>query len=263
MASCSCRHLNSFTHKLEERQDLLARLIVGWLLEGTDAHRTQVSGLLHGEVNDEATVFNIDFGPLSLRPQDLPFLCRKVLGYFPLAPVAASSILVSALRSARDAQADEIANLVYHPLMLNSGKAQKHVEQTLPAESPAVQKRLKEAVRKIEQYHKQKKGVGEIRELHPSEHERGVQRERDREQSAATMKAAREQSVFASIIPVSILLHGSASVNYIRGDNGELHRNSMPMTSVSAEMEMPRLEVLDPLGLHYMLHRYRSERRPK
>lgn len=253
---------DSFTHALEEKDGLLARLIVRWLLDGTDARRGQVAGLLRGEINDEAVVFNIDFGALLLRPQDLMFLCRKVLGYFPLNPVSAASILISALRSAPDAQADQIAEMVYRPLMLNSGKAQQHIEKALPGESPAVQKRLAQAVKKIEQYHKQKKGVEEIRELHPSEHERGVQRERDREQGAATLKAAREQSVFASIIPMSILLHGSASVHYIKGGDGELHRNSMPMASVSTEMEMPRLEVLDPLGLHYMLYRYRSEPRP-
>lgn len=252
----------SLLHELQSEQpELLGKLLVHWMLTAPDVVRQQAGGMLR-EVNDEAHTFNVDFASMKLSAGELAFVCRKVLAYMLMTPVAAASIVLSALRHATDEERPEIAELIFWPLMINSSKAQAYLERRVPSETPSVQKALNSVIARAGKYLKQKRSVGEMRELHPSEHARAVQRERTREQARATFRAARERSAFAAIVPMSVILHGNGSVSYSDGKEGGMQRNTMPLNAFSAEIEMPRMEVLDPVGLQWMIYTFRTEERP-
>lgn len=253
--------LDSFTHKLtQERRDLFERLVVTWFLHGSHTCRKQAAELV-AEVNGENAPFEIDLSKWGLSDAELVSLCRKAIGFFPLAPVAAASILVAALRPAAKDAAVVIGDLLFFPLLVNyPGSGQQFVKAQAASEPKGpVRKQLDRALKNLKKYLSDLHAADELSELRPSPHERQVQRERDADEAQATMKAARERSVLLSVVSTSVLLHGSSSVSYLRAPDGQMHRSEVPLGSFSTSMELPRLDILDPLGFDYLLTVFRSE----
>ena len=83
-------------------------------------------------------------------------------------------------------------------------------------------------------------------------------------ESNKNMQAAYEDASKGSIIDLiatrQTLLYGNSSIYYIHRGDGEQVRQEMKMQSFSHSTEMPRLNVLDPESLDYILRVYRCER---
>ena len=73
-------------------------------------------------------------------------------------------------------------------------------------------------------------------------------------------KAAERQSVLFSLVHRSTLLYGKRSLTYIQGDDGSSKPFTMDLHSFGVSIEWPRRDILDPVGLDYMIRVYRVEK---
>jgi hypothetical protein len=76
----------------------------------------------------------------------------------------------------------------------------------------------------------------------------------------AAYKAAERRSILSMIATRRVLLYGNRSIDHFVGPNNEMRRTEMELKSISASFELPRVEIVDPMGLQFQLSTYRSER---
>ena len=104
--------------------------------------------------------------------------------------------------------------------------------------------------------------LGTCSSFTPSERERHLQAYRHRDVMQDVHKKAEQNSIFSLIAHKSILLYGSTSVAHVRGVDGNTHRQEMRLAEHKHFFEYPRLSVIDPVGLHFRINRFKGERPP-
>jgi len=98
-----------------------------------------------------------------------------------------------------------------------------------------------------------------LKELHPSEHRRQLERIRQADFNREVMKKAEKLSVFRDLVHRSVLLHGSHSVTYVQDADGARRPVEMKLQHHTMTTEWPRMETIDPAGLDLMLLVFRAE----
>lgn len=231
--------------------------IVAWWLSGDHALSEGLEvGFRHAR---PPQILDMALGPMALTPGQTESLCRKAIGYGFLQPVTTASVLVSAIRSADPALSKIIEDLLFDPLLTSYGGDLVDHLKSIPktdAAYPAVQRVLRRKTRYL-------KGLGDagvIKELHPAEDRRQAERIRWQDEMQRAAEKARQQSPLLSVIHRSVLLYGRQSLTLIQDPGGgDLRPVETVLHSHGVSMEMPRLQVLDPLGLDLMLLILRSE----
>ena len=71
---------------------------------------------------------------------------------------------------------------------------------------------------------------------------------------------AEHKSVLLGLARRSVILYGKRSVTYVTDYDGSQRALAMELKSFEASFELPRREILDPVGLDYMLRVYRVEK---
>jgi hypothetical protein len=186
------------------------------------------------------------------------FVCRKAIGYFFLRPRVAGSVLVSVLRVCDDQTADIVRALLSDPLLVNYGRTIVDYLRNIEVADPAYQ-HIQLALKSAEQYLEELGSAGLIKELHPSERERQLEHLCFADQTREAHKQAMEQSVLLSLVHRSVILYGKRSLTYFGTSNGERRPVEMELTPHSVSMELPRMDVFDPVGLDYLLRVFRVE----
>lgn len=253
----SLENFDSTAHSLQRSDpEHMYRLVVRWLLSSSFPLCNAVNDLVG---IDKERAFDTTAAPLALSPVQQLFLCRKAIGYLFIKPVVCCSIIVSLLRDATPETAEEIADLLFDPLLLNyGGKAKDYLKSLRPVDSahPFVQK----ALAKEEAFHKGLDATGTIRELHPSDYQRDVVWQRTRDEMRAAHKLAEKKSVLINLVHRSTILYGKRSLTYVSDLNGNRRAITMDLKSFETSFELPRHEILDPVGLDYMLRVFRVEK---
>lgn len=239
-------------------RDRIHGTLVKWMLSGDRILCDGFANLLRGrEKNDQ--FFDLEIYGYELTPVQKTFLCRKAIGYFFYQPVIAASIIVAILRDCDDDVASAVSELLFDPLLINYGGEIRDYLDGISEADPAF-KSVQVALGSASQYLSELHSIGVIKELHPSEHQRQIERMRLQEQSRQIHKQAEEQSLFRNLVHRSVLLYGRRSLMYV-GLPGEARRPiEMELHAHSFSFEMPRMEVVDPDGLDYMLRVFRAER---
>jgi hypothetical protein len=73
------------------------------------------------------------------------------------------------------------------------------------------------------------------------------------------MRKARKKSIFAQIATESVILYGKRVVSWIKSPGDEPRRIETEMGSISTSVEVPRIDIVDPVGLQLMLFSFRAE----
>jgi len=196
---------------------------------------------------------------LAITPSEQIFLCRKVIGWFFFKPITATSILVSVLRVCDKETALEVQKLLVQYLLENYGGVRKYLE-SIPNDDPA-KGRIEKCVAVNIAYMSALNSVPIIKELQPSEHHRRIERLRVADHMHEVHKQARNQSPFLSMVKRSVLLYGNRSLSFRKDGDGQLRPVEMDLKPHGISFEMPRMEVVDPVGLDYTLRVFRTERR--
>jgi hypothetical protein len=125
---------DGFARDLAQNRDALHALVLDWLLSGKQRLCQAVSDFLR-QPGETLIPLDLQFG--SLTETQTYFVCRKAVGYLFLQPVLAGSILVSALRTAQDALAVTIVDLLFDPMLVNYGGALRSYLEDIKPDDPA------------------------------------------------------------------------------------------------------------------------------
>ena len=254
--------LDSFRHKLRESKgNILGWYVVSLLLTGRHAVCNIVLGLLPhsgGRSN-----LDIDLRPFSLSPRRILFLARKVLGYCLFKKECAAALLLSCLRAVSAHDQEELEDLVYEHFLINYPSA---IEWLIAATSAgdAAKGSVDRLSTRVRTYLADLDRGGICLAFAPTERQRQIHLNHIRDLFRGAHKEAQQKSALLKIIPKANLLYGTGSIVYVhRGPASTPVREEMTMSEFRHEIEVPRLEELDPVGLQRDIHRFRSEPSPE
>lgn len=239
----------------------LSAWIVGWLLAGKPALGFALTEVLRPQERDEAAL-PVDRPGLPKTAWELGYLARKAVGWFMLQPHLATGLLVAILGVCDQQTARDVAGLLAHPILRNYPEMRETLAG-LPKDDPA-KPWVDAALDENERYLDALKAMPDIPELTPSDQHRRIQHLHHVDQMQAAHKEARAQSVFFNLVHHSTLLYGIRSLSYVEDlDGGPRRPMEMELGTHSVSMTLPRLDMLDPIGLQLMLLRFRGEARPQ
>ena len=112
------------------------------------------------------------------------------------------------------------------------------------------------------EFHRAMDSVGVVKELHPSESQLNLVHQQSYDRMRTAQKEAEKSSVIDMLASRSVILHGNRMLTYVTDMGGTRKAIELTMQSHGVSWELPRLEVLDPIGLDIMLRSLRQERRP-
>lgn len=243
--------------------DDLAGWVAAWLLAGDYALCDALSNALFADRAEEASL-DIDFSKYGLAARDYPYVARKTIGTFFLKPAIMAAILASLLRSAPNSVVEDIVELLVDPVLRNySGVGDKHLASVIADDTDPATPHVRTAVERHEAYLDGLKSIGTVPELRPSERERTMEWHRHTDQMNESFRAARKKSIFADVVSESTLLYGTRSVSYLQQGPETPRRFEVPLSSFGYSMEVPRIDIVDPVGLQQMLMAFKRESRPE
>ena len=251
--------LGSVNHSLLQLPpDQLARTIMGWLM-ACDPNLGRATMALVGDHHGDAPlILDPRSAAVSLDDPKRLLLAHRAIGWLFVHPVTAASLVVGLLDGAGYAARRTIAELLFDPLLINfSGSVGDWIAEQAKAPGHPSQAILNDLVTRLEAYIEGLRAPGRIKELRPSERERLIENHRQRESMRQAYKASEKTSILASLATRQVLLYGTRSISYFKGMDGKQQRNEMKMHSFSHSIESPRLDILEPFDLDYMLRVFR------
>ena len=254
--------LDNFRHKISrESGDVLGWYVISLLLTGD--HRLCVAAADLLPYNDVPSGLDIDLTPFGLDTAWVLFVARKTLGYLLFRKEAATALLLSCLRAVPDNGRAELEGLISSHLLVNYPGAIKQMETAIGPDDPA-QVSVRRLSRAIEQYLKDLGQSGTCKAFRPSERARQLQGFRQADFSRRVQKQAQEQSIMSQLVHRSTLLYGTGMIFYAYTEEGSSpRRQETSMASFEHKIEIPRLELIDPVGLDFAIHRFRLESPPQ
>jgi hypothetical protein len=155
---------------------------------------------------------------------------------------------------------DQVAALLFDPILVSYAGEPKDYLGSIPATDSAYPA-VREALAQVEKFQADLEAIGIIRELQPSEYQRDVVRQRQSDEMRAIQKQAESQSVFLSTGAVhrTNILYGRRALTYVAGYDGSQNAVEMGLKMISTTWELPRRDILDPIGLSYMFRVFQVE----
>jgi hypothetical protein len=155
----------------------------------------------------------------------------------------------------------ELGTILYDPLLLNfPGEVKNYLIKQLECKSGKVKTMIETALKTFDEYLDNLKSAGTIPELHPSQAQREAHHRHFSRLLSESYKEAQKKSVIFSLASKSVLLYGRKSINYAYSSDGQSNRMEIPLQSHGTDMEFPRMEIIDPFRMDYMLRIFRVER---
>jgi hypothetical protein len=246
-------------HLLQLPPDELAQTIIIWLL-ACDPNLGRATIALVGDHHGDAPlILDPPSAAASLDDPERLLLAHRAIGWLFVHPVTAASLVVGLLDGAGDATQRTIAELLFDPLLINfSGSVGYWIAEQAKAPGHPSQAILNDLVTRLEAYIEGLREPGRIKELRPSERERLIENHRQHEAMRQAYKASEKTSILASLATRQVLLYGTRSISYFKGMDGKQQRSEMKMHSFSHSIESPRLNILEPFDLDYMLRVFRA-----
>ena len=181
-------------------------------------------------------------------------ICHKAIGYLILAPAVAASFVVAALRAGDKTVQRELVQLLLQSVLINYGEAAAAYLKSVPKGDDAYRP-VRQALKLYGAYEKGLNIKTTIKELLPSSYQRGVVRQKHYVTGREIRKQAEQESVFFGLVQHSTLLYGRKAIAYVRGPDEP--PVSMEMKTISAGFAMPRLQIIDPVGLDWLIRIFR------
>jgi hypothetical protein len=239
--------------------DQLAIIVMGWLLTCNPNLGRATMALVSDHHGDAPLILDPRSAAASLDNPKRLLLAHRAIGWLFVHPVTAASLVVGLLDGASDAAQRRIAELLFDPLLINfSGSVGDWIAEQAKAPGHPSQAILSDLVARLETYIEGLCAPGPIKELRPSERERLIERHRQQGMMRQAYKASEKTSILASLVTRQVLLYGTRSISYFKGMGGKQQRSEMRMQSFSQSTEAPRLGILEPFDLDYMLRVFRA-----
>lgn len=254
--------LDSFRYKLTKGPgDLLGWYVVSLLLTGDHRLSRAASRLL--PQTEAPAGLDIDLTEFALGSAWIPFLAQKILGYCLVKRAGSSALLLSCLRATSSENRADLETLILSYFLMNYPGEIEWFEEAVSENDPA-EDSVERLSSLVARYLEGLQRTGFCAAFQPSARERQLQAHRQADLAREIWKEAQKRSVLSQLVPVSTLLYGSGSVYYVHADeDSDPQRKEMPLSSHHQTIEIPRLQVLDPVGLQYAMVGFRLEVPPK
>ena len=251
--SLPLENLGSVEHRLAtlDRERLFA-LAVRWFATG-DFKLCEVLSKVLGPLH-EVPPFDASLAGFGLTGGQMIVLCHKVVGYLLLSPLMASSFIVAAFRAGDTSVESDLTQLLLQGMLINFGDTVVAYLKGIAKTDTAYQA-VRAALKLYRKYQKDLDTEAPIKELSPSSYQRGVARQRLYVENREIRKSAERQSIFAGSVRRSSILYGHKAITYVGGSDRP--PVSMEMTTFRTHIEMPRLQVIDPVGLELLMWVFR------
>ena len=237
-----------FRSKINKDTDRLGNLIIDWFVNGEFHSCSSLVEILSYGRNGSMEL-SLQAAALPANPNDQLYLCRRAVGYLWYNPVTAASIIVSVLRHGDPAIANHLQEILFDPLLLcYGGELREYLEKESAHGSRQGADVLKEVLKRKSEMLEAWDGIEILKELHPSESHRQLERVRSNQHMEESVREGRENSVLLSLVTTQTLLYGVTSSSYIPDPDGELQRMDMTMGEHSFTREYPQLDIFDPEG---------------
>tara|TARA_A200000113_G_C8869049_1_gene355860 strand:+ start:414 stop:2156 length:1743 start_codon:yes stop_codon:yes gene_type:complete len=242
---------------LSNHQKLLNHIVTKWFLSGDSSLCHSVSNLLH-DFTDKHIELKAEMALLGDEVKQI-FVSHKAVGWLFTCPVVAASFILSIYETASRSTRKELEQILYDPLLLSyPGELKRFFQSRIDIGFQEHPYEL--LLGKLQAYHSDIDKVSGLKELMaPRENISAYWKESNKNMQAAYEDASKG-SIIDLIATRQTLLYGNSSIYYIHRGDGEQVRQEMKMQSFSHSTEMPRLNVLDPESLDYILRVYRCER---
>lgn len=243
---------------LSKHRDLLNHIVTKWFLSGDYSLCHGVSDLLH-DVTGKDVELETEMILLGDEVKQV-FVSHKAVGWLFAQPIAAASFILSIYETASRTTRKKLEQILYDPLLLSYPGELKRFFQSCIDKGFQAQP-CERLLGKLQAYHSDIEKVSGLKELMaPRENISVYWKESNKSMQAAYEDASRGSIFFDLIEMKQTLLYGNSSIYYMQLGDGEQVRQETQMHSFSHSTEMPRLNVLDPESLDYILRVYRYER---
>lgn len=246
-------------HLLRMPPDQLAKTLISWLLACDYNLGCATKALVGDHHGDTPLILFPQVVASNLSDDERVLLAHRAIGWLFFHPVTAASLVVGLLEGAGDTARSRMAELLFDPLLINfSGSVGDWIaEQGKDSNHPS-QSVLADLTIRLEAYISGLRSPGRMKELRPSERERLIENHRQHEAMRQAYKQAQKKSIIASLATRQVLLYGTRSISYFKGMGGEQQRSETKMHGLSHSIESPRLDILEPFDLDYMLRVFRA-----
>lgn len=169
-----------------------------------------------------------------------------------------------------------LSDLLFDSLLINYTSAKEQLRPIADNRDDKAAPMVRIALDRLKDYCDGLEEVGFIAELQPSERELQLEGQRRADAMSDMMQESRKSSLLASLFSESILLHGNGMVTWIDDSahrtrvknvdeqgTSHLRRMEQSLASISHSFELPREEVLDPIGLQVRLFNLNTQGRSK
>jgi hypothetical protein len=205
---------------------------------------------------ERAQPFDATLAPFALTGERQVVLCHKAIAYLFFQPTVAASFLVAALRATDKTTEPKLIDTLFEMLLINYGDTVARYLKTLSS-SDVAHRGVRKSLRLYSAY--QKGLVTEaapIKELLPSASQRVSVGQKNYALGKEIRKQAHRESVLSRLVHRSTLLYGRKSLTYAGGvDKPPV---SLELRTIRAGLEMPRLEVMDPVGLDFLIRIFKT-----
>ncbi|RWR25346.1 hypothetical protein D2T29_22145 [Sinirhodobacter populi] len=254
-------NLEGFFHAVESGDPrATARLATSWLLKA-DYHVCETLSALFSEINRTEPCIQITPADLPEMAEDQLYLCRKAIGFLFLSPMTAASWIVAVLDGGHPDAAEQAADLLFDPLLVNYGGALYAWLECLADKDALGQDAIRDALDRARTLQTDIAAASDVVELEPSTHHRAQLHFMEAEEAEGIQEQARARSIFADIVSTQYLLYGDRSSVRITDRDGRRRSQTTHLSMMSVSSELPKGLVFDPIGLEHMLEVLRHERR--
>ena len=235
----------------------LHRAVIGWLNQGQPRICFQLSGLLQA-LQMAKSPWSVNFPALGLTDLEIYFICRRASGYLLAEEIVAASLVISALRTADADLAAALTRLLVDPLLMNYGGELRQFLAAIGEDDPA-HRHVISALAQSDAY-REGLGVGMAAEFEVSSERRQLSHYLRSDQMRTASQAAQKDSILDGLIARQYILHGNRTSTWIKGPNGQRKWMDNDMARHGFTYELPRQDVLDPVGLQRHLYDLRHRK---
>lgn len=248
-------------HHIEDDIELFQKIITRWL--SSDSSEIALATRDFFILNDARLIqpnFDLvdsDCGYLKT------FIAHKAVSCLFTYPEMLLHFLIHLMEASTEAEAGDIANLIYHFILINYPHQKENIIKWKNNLNPYNQIELDRMAEEIENYLQNIRSIPEIKELHPPT-ENII--EYDRYQSETTAKQfddISQKSIFMQLFTPIRMLYGHKAI-FKQEPNQQGNRTEIEMVSHSVSMAMPRMLLIDKDDFEFdrkifLLERYNNE----
>ena len=188
------------------------------------------------------------------------FVTMKAVGWLFNSPLTALSFILSFLEYCNETELKSIQEILFYPLLISYPiQFMNFIQEELPRMSDKTKQVLTKLQSDYNDYISNLPKPGSIPELLPTNHQVVMYERFFMRKFSESYMSAQKNSLLNLICTKSVLLYGTKTIDYYSDSAGNQTRKELELHTIEHSFEVPRLELLDPHGIEYLIRIFRIE----